>query len=142
MCCRHRATGRPARTRAAAQCSSCARHDRTRVRGFGAHPNLFDEDWTTEHIKIEIFAGTETVDALVNTITDVARNEAGSDGVVGVIRVDRLLRVADAPYLERVLVSCPPTPGEDGRGSALRVVSASTPKSRVRTTGWLLSRSR
>ncbi|MDR5855734.1 P-II family nitrogen regulator [Caballeronia sp. LZ062] len=69
----------------------------TRVRGFGAHPNLFADDWTTEHIKIEGFAGTETVDALVNTITDVARNEAGSDGVVAVIPVDKLLRVADAP---------------------------------------------
>lgn len=68
----------------------------TRVRGFGAHPNLFVEDWTTEHVKIEIFTRTETVDALVNAIIDIARNEAGSDGVVAIIPVEKLLRVADA----------------------------------------------
>lgn len=68
----------------------------TRVRGFGAHPNPFADDWTTEHIKIEIFTETDAVDALVNAITDVARNEGGSDGVVAVIPVEKLLRVADA----------------------------------------------
>ncbi|MBO3056543.1 P-II family nitrogen regulator [Burkholderia pseudomallei] len=71
----------------------------TRVRGFGAHPNLFADDWTTEHIKIEIFTETETVNAVVKTITDVARKEAGSDGVVAVIPVEKLLRVADASDL-------------------------------------------
>jgi nitrogen regulatory protein P-II 1 len=27
----------------------------TKVRGFGAHPNLFADDWTTDRMKIEVF---------------------------------------------------------------------------------------
>jgi|SRR6516225_7552383 nitrogen regulatory protein PII len=46
----------------------------TPVRGFGTHPNLFADDWTTEHMKIEIFARAEDVDALVTTIMDIALN--------------------------------------------------------------------
>ena len=68
----------------------------TRARGFGAHPNVFADDWATEHIKIEIFAEAQAVDALVDTITDVARNEGGSDGVIAVIPVEHIVRVADA----------------------------------------------
>ena len=65
----------------------------TRVRGFGVHPNYFADDWTTEHIKIEIFAQTENVDALVKTIMDVAQVGSGGDGVVAVIPVEKFFRV-------------------------------------------------
>lgn len=66
----------------------------TRVRGFGVHPNLFADDWSTEHVKIEIFTQAENVDALVETISDVARLETGSDGVVAVTSVEKFLRIA------------------------------------------------
>ncbi|MFM0329468.1 P-II family nitrogen regulator [Paraburkholderia strydomiana] len=65
----------------------------TRVRGFGAHPNLFADDWTTEHVKVEIFAQAENVDALVKTIMDIAHIGATGDGVVAVIPVERFFRV-------------------------------------------------
>ncbi|MFM0597237.1 P-II family nitrogen regulator [Paraburkholderia dilworthii] len=65
----------------------------TRVRGFGAHPNLFANDWTTEHVKVEIFAQAENVDALVKTIMDVAHFGAIGDGVVAVIPVEKFFRV-------------------------------------------------
>ncbi|MFM0083497.1 P-II family nitrogen regulator [Paraburkholderia sediminicola] len=65
----------------------------TRVRGFGAHPNYFADDWTTEHIKIEIFAQAESVDTLVKTIMDVAHVGAGADGVVAVIPVEKFFRI-------------------------------------------------
>jgi nitrogen regulatory protein P-II 1 len=67
-----------------------------RVRGFGAHPNLFADDWTTEHIKIEIFAQAENVDALVSAIMDIARVCSAGDGVIAVIPVERFFRVRTA----------------------------------------------
>jgi nitrogen regulatory protein P-II 1 len=65
----------------------------TRVRGFGVHPNLFADDWTTEHVKIEIFAQAENVDALVKTIMDIARVGAIGDGVIAVIPVENFFRI-------------------------------------------------
>ncbi|MET3243416.1 nitrogen regulatory protein P-II 1 [Burkholderia sp. OAS925] len=65
----------------------------TRVRGFGVHPNYFADDWTTEHVKIEIFAQEENVDALVKTIMDTAHVGATGDGVVAVFPVEKFFRV-------------------------------------------------
>lgn len=68
----------------------------TDARGFGAHPNLFANDWTTEHIKIEIFAVAENVDALAKEIMDIANEQSGGDGVVAVIPVEHFWRVRTA----------------------------------------------
>jgi nitrogen regulatory protein P-II 1 len=65
----------------------------TRVRGFGAHPNVFADDWTTEHIKIEIFTQAENVETLVATIMDIAHVGAAGDGVVAVLPVERFFRI-------------------------------------------------
>jgi nitrogen regulatory protein PII len=68
----------------------------THGKGFGAHPNLFADDWTTEHIKIEIFTQAENVDALVEEIVDVAHGGSGEDGIVAVVPVERFFRVRTA----------------------------------------------
>ncbi|KVK86562.1 transcriptional regulator [Burkholderia ubonensis] len=68
----------------------------TRARGFGVHPNPFANDWTTEHIKIEIFTVAENVDALAKEIMDVANEQSGGDGVVAVVPVERFWRVRRA----------------------------------------------
>jgi nitrogen regulatory protein P-II 1 len=68
----------------------------THVKGFGAHPNLFADDWTTEHIKIEIFTQAGNVDALVKEIVGVAHGGSGEDGIVAVIPVERFFRVRTA----------------------------------------------
>jgi len=65
----------------------------THVRGFGTHPNLFADDWTTEHVKIEIFVRAEDVDVLVTTIMEIAHVGAVGDGVVAVLPVDRFFRI-------------------------------------------------
>ncbi|NPT58053.1 P-II family nitrogen regulator [Paraburkholderia elongata] len=65
----------------------------TRVRGFGSHPNYFADDWTTEHVKIEIFAQAENVDALVKAIMDIAHVGAIGDGIVAVLPVEKFFRV-------------------------------------------------
>ncbi|MFJ1211529.1 P-II family nitrogen regulator [Burkholderia pyrrocinia] len=65
----------------------------TKARGFGAHPNFFGNDWTTEHIKIEIFAESGKVDELIEAILTVAHEQSGDDGVVAVVPVERFLRV-------------------------------------------------
>ncbi|BBU30196.1 nitrogen regulatory protein P-II 1 [Burkholderia sp. THE68] len=68
----------------------------TRVKGFGAHPNPFANDWTTEHIKIEIFTESERVDALVKEIMDAARDASGDEGILAVFPVERFFRVRTA----------------------------------------------
>lgn len=65
----------------------------TKVRGFGAHPNLFADDWTTEHVKIEVFAQEESVDALMKTIMDIAHVGTVGEGVVAVIPVEKFFRI-------------------------------------------------
>ncbi|ORC52903.1 P-II family nitrogen regulator [Paraburkholderia sp. DD10] len=68
----------------------------TQVKGFGAHPNPFSNDWTTGHIKIEVFTQGEAVDALVREILNIAYGTAGEDGIVAVLPVERFLRVSTA----------------------------------------------
>ncbi|KWF83491.1 transcriptional regulator [Burkholderia cepacia] len=65
----------------------------TNVSGFGAHPNFFGNDWTTKHVKIEIFTPDDLVDALVQEIVTVAKDQSGGNGVVAVVPVERFLRV-------------------------------------------------
>ncbi|WP_272544889.1 P-II family nitrogen regulator [Burkholderia cepacia] len=68
----------------------------TDVRGFGVHPNVFANDWTTRHIKIEIFTTADNVDVLSKTIMSVANECSGEDGIVAVLPVDRFWRVRTA----------------------------------------------
>jgi nitrogen regulatory protein P-II 1 len=65
----------------------------SKVKGFGKHPNLFSNDWTTEHIKIEIFTQEPNVDALVKEITDITHAGAGGDGVIAVFPVEKFFRI-------------------------------------------------
>ena len=67
----------------------------TKARGFGAHPNFFGNDWTTEHLRIEIFTEFEKIDGLVEEILTVAKEQSGGDGVVAVVPVERFLRVRE-----------------------------------------------
>ncbi|QCP53673.1 P-II family nitrogen regulator [Trinickia violacea] len=64
----------------------------SKVKGFGKHPNLFLNDWTTEHIKIEIFTQEPNVDALIREITAIAHT--GADGVIAVLPVEKFLRIS------------------------------------------------
>ncbi|HDR9318632.1 TPA: P-II family nitrogen regulator [Burkholderia vietnamiensis] len=68
----------------------------TNVRGFGVHPNLFANDWTTEHIKIEVFTAADNVDALTKEIISVTNEQSGEDGIVAVIPVEHFWRVRTA----------------------------------------------
>jgi nitrogen regulatory protein P-II 1 len=65
----------------------------SKVKGFGAHPNLFADDWTTEHLKIEIFAQASDVETLVRAIMDIAHVGPAGDGIVAIIPVERFFRV-------------------------------------------------
>ncbi|MGU2420460.1 P-II family nitrogen regulator [Burkholderia cenocepacia] len=71
----------------------------TDVRGFGAHPNYFANDWTTEHIKIEVITTADNVEALSNEIVNVASEQTGGDGIVAVVPVEHFRRVRIGPEL-------------------------------------------
>ncbi len=66
----------------------------SKVKGFGEHPNYFSNDWTTDHIKIEIFTQEANVDAVIREITAIARTGAGGDGVIAVLPVERFFRIS------------------------------------------------
>ncbi|TES59025.1 P-II family nitrogen regulator [Burkholderia cepacia] len=72
----------------------------TDVRGFGVHPNYFASDWTTEHIKIEIFTTVDNVDGITKTIIDVAKAQSGEDGIIAVVSVEAFWRVRTASESE------------------------------------------
>jgi nitrogen regulatory protein P-II 1 len=62
-----------------------------KVKGFGEHPNYFSDDWTTDHIKIEVFTQAANVDALIR---EIAHTGAGGDGVIAVFPVERFFRIS------------------------------------------------
>lgn len=66
----------------------------SKVKGFGEHPNYFSNDWTTDHIKIEILTQEANVDALVREITAMAHAGAGGEGIVAVFPVERFFRIS------------------------------------------------
>jgi len=64
----------------------------TKIRGFGAHPNLFADDWTTDRMKIEVFTQAENVDAVIKAITEDADGTAAGRCVVAVLPVESFAR--------------------------------------------------
>jgi nitrogen regulatory protein P-II 1 len=64
----------------------------TKVRGFGAHPNTFADDWTTDRMKIEVFTQAENVDAVIKAITEDADGTAAGRCVVAVLPVESFAR--------------------------------------------------
>ena len=61
----------------------------TRVKGFGEYKNFFSKDWLNEYTKVEILAEESKVDALLDTLQDLAIGA----GIVAVVSVDRFLHL-------------------------------------------------
>ena len=62
----------------------------TRVRGFGEYHNYFAPNWLEFEVRLEVFAKTEEVDAIVAAIMEAAHTGVRGDGVVAVIPIEKL----------------------------------------------------
>jgi nitrogen regulatory protein P-II 1 len=58
-----------------------------------AQSDPYADDWATEHLKIEIFARTADVDALVEAIMKTTHVGASGDGVVAVLPVSHFYSI-------------------------------------------------
>src|SRR5258708_27936894 len=65
----------------------------SKVKGFGKHPNLFSNDWPTEHIKIEIFTQESHVDPLGRELPAVALAGPGRHRPIATIPVPTVSRL-------------------------------------------------
>ncbi|PMS19707.1 P-II family nitrogen regulator [Trinickia dabaoshanensis] len=65
----------------------------SKVRGFGMHLNPYADEWTTEHVKVEVFARAADVDELVAAIMEAAHIGAPGDGIVAVMPVTRFYSI-------------------------------------------------
>ncbi|TAM53921.1 MAG: P-II family nitrogen regulator [Paraburkholderia sp.] len=59
----------------------------SKVKGFGQHLNPYADDWTMEHVKIEVFVRAEDVDEVVAVIIEAAHIGAPGDGIIAVMPV-------------------------------------------------------
>jgi nitrogen regulatory protein P-II 1 len=67
----------------------------TKVRGYGAYMNLFNEDPTVPCMRIEIFIEAARVDEVVAAIKEAARTDLQCGGIVAVLPVEQFHRIKD-----------------------------------------------
>jgi nitrogen regulatory protein PII len=63
------------------------------IKGHGAYPNLSKPSGMAASLKIEIFAAQSRVEAIVDTILNVAHLGIPGDGMVAVLPVEKLYRI-------------------------------------------------
>ncbi len=65
----------------------------TRVKGYGEYATFINPDWIFTHARIEIYTEQSMVEAIVDTLLDVASTGRPGDGIVSVMPVDKLYRI-------------------------------------------------
>lgn len=63
------------------------------VKGYGEYANYFCKDMLVPHVRIEILAGVETINRLVAAIAEAAHTGMKGDGFIGVLPVQRVVRI-------------------------------------------------
>lgn len=68
--------------------------------GFGEYANYFAPDWRVEHARIEVYASSDRMEPLVETVLETAHTGYGGDGIVAVETVERLLKIRTGTPVE------------------------------------------
>lgn len=63
------------------------------VKGYGEYANLCKNDWLVSNARIEIYAESAAVDAIVAALLETAQSGSEGDGLVAVMPVERLYRI-------------------------------------------------
>jgi nitrogen regulatory protein P-II 1 len=66
----------------------------TYIKGYGDYANYFQSPPLVKHARIEIFADEEKVDSIINTIMQSAHTGLKGDGLITIIPVEHLYRIA------------------------------------------------
>lgn len=69
----------------------------TKVKGYGEYRNFFSTDLTSVHMKIEIFAEENNVEAIINAIVEVGQSTVPGAGIVAVVPVEKFLHLHVPP---------------------------------------------
>ncbi len=62
-------------------------------KGFGDYANFFSRDWTTTHVRIEVFIGKHRADEIAEAIMNVAHTGIEGDGLVAVSPVEDIYHI-------------------------------------------------
>ena len=63
----------------------------TKVRGFGEHANLFHRDLLVDNISVDIYAGADKAENIIQTVINFKSDEFTPTGVLAVEPVERLV---------------------------------------------------
>lgn len=65
----------------------------TRVKGYGEYVNAFKADWTSEHVRIEVFCCGDRSEEIAQGIVESAKTGLSGDGIVVVQPIEAVYRV-------------------------------------------------
>jgi nitrogen regulatory protein P-II 1 len=65
----------------------------TAVKGFGEYKDFFRSDWTSSHVRVEVFASAKRAEAVTHTIMSAAHTGLPGDGLIAILPVEKLYRI-------------------------------------------------
>lgn len=68
----------------------------TEVRGFGEHVNFFQRDLLVRNIRVDIYAGAEKSESIIDAVINFRSDEYTHTGVLAVESVERLVNLRTA----------------------------------------------
>ena len=63
----------------------------TEVQGYGEHANFFHRDLTVSNIRVDIYAGADKADQVIDTIINFKSDDYTPSGILAVESVERLV---------------------------------------------------
>jgi nitrogen regulatory protein P-II 1 len=64
-----------------------------RAKGYGAHANLFRQDWLVDQVKIEIYVEQDRAKSVADAILDTAHTGSPGDGIVAILPVEKVFNI-------------------------------------------------
>jgi len=65
----------------------------TQVRGFGEHANFYHRDLLVDNIRVDIYAGEDKVNSIIDTVVNFKSEEFTHTGVLAVESVEHLVNL-------------------------------------------------
>ncbi len=63
----------------------------TEVQGFGEHANFFHRDLTVSNVRVDIYAGVDKAEDIVNTVINFKADDYTPAGILAIEPVERLI---------------------------------------------------
>jgi len=63
------------------------------VKGVGEYANLYDPDWMTSHVKVEVFTAQANAGPIARAIMAAAHTGQEGDGIIAISPIEELYRI-------------------------------------------------